>query len=128
MRKFKIENRDTYDQCKMPKPKSPTYGFGFQIESTPYGLVVGHGGGFTGLNSKLDIFVDADMTSAVMSNIDRGAGPVADKIRELVGRKNSKQLYLCDYFFCTVNPGTPRCAWLEIHFRCSSQPGASRAK
>ncbi len=56
------------------------YGYGFTVKSGNIGKVVGHGGGFPGLNSQLDIFLDNGYVVCVMSNYDRGAGPVAKKI------------------------------------------------
>jgi CubicO group peptidase (beta-lactamase class C family) len=67
-----------------PKPElsSPEYGFGFVIDKG--GKVVGHSGGFPGINSQLDIYVGEDYTLAVMSNYGDGAQPVADKVRSLI--------------------------------------------
>jgi CubicO group peptidase (beta-lactamase class C family) len=67
-----------------PKPElsSPEYGFGFMVEEG--GRVVGHGGGFPGLNSHLDIYLGDDYTLAVMSNYGRGAEPVVEKARSLI--------------------------------------------
>jgi CubicO group peptidase (beta-lactamase class C family) len=62
------------------------YGYGFSLDKGPSGLVVGHGGGFAGINSNLDIFVDKGYIVAVMSNIDMGASPLARKIAQLVHR------------------------------------------
>jgi CubicO group peptidase (beta-lactamase class C family) len=62
------------------------YGFGFSIATGAAGKVVGHGGGFPGINSNLDIFLDTGYIVAVMSNTDRGASPVAAKIGDLLGR------------------------------------------
>jgi CubicO group peptidase (beta-lactamase class C family) len=62
------------------------YGYGFTVAVGPAGRVVGHGGGFPGINSNLDIYLDSGYIVAVMSNIDRGASPVAAKIGELLGR------------------------------------------
>jgi CubicO group peptidase (beta-lactamase class C family) len=44
------------------------------------------GGGFDGINSKLDIYLDSGYIVAVMSNIDMGANPVARKIGQLLAR------------------------------------------
>lgn len=41
-------------------------------------------GGFSGINSNLDVFVESGYIVAVMSNIDMGASPLARKIRELI--------------------------------------------
>ena len=67
-----------------PKPElaSPEYGYGFVIDAG--GRVVGHSGGFPGINSQLDIYVGEDYTLAVMSNYGGGAEPVADKARSLI--------------------------------------------
>jgi CubicO group peptidase (beta-lactamase class C family) len=67
-----------------PKPElgSPEYGFGFGVEAG--GRVVGHSGGFNGINSQLDIYVGEDYTLAVMSNYGGGAHPIVDKVRTLM--------------------------------------------
>jgi len=67
-----------------PKPElaSPTYGFGFVIDEG--GKIVGHSGGFNGINSQLDIYVGEGYTLAVMSNYGDGAQPIADKVRSLM--------------------------------------------
>jgi len=69
-----------------PKPElnSPGYGFGFSISGSPDDRVVGHGGGFAGINSNLDMFLDSSWTAAVMSNSDYGAEPVKSKMREMI--------------------------------------------
>jgi CubicO group peptidase (beta-lactamase class C family) len=56
------------------------YGYGFSVTTGAAGKVVGHGGGFDGINSNLDIYLDSGYIVAVMSNTDRGASPVAAKI------------------------------------------------
>ena len=67
-----------------PKPElgSPEYGFGFGVDAG--GRVVGHSGGFPGINSQLDIYVGEDYTLAVMSNYGGGAQPVIEKARSLI--------------------------------------------
>ena len=62
------------------------YGYGFSIAEGPNGRVVGHGGGFPGINSNLDIFIDKGYIVAVLSNYDRAASPVAQKISQLLAR------------------------------------------
>src|SRR5262249_482171 len=67
-----------------PKPElnSPGYGYGFQIETDAQ--IAGHGGGFPGINSNLDMFLGSGWTAIVMSNYSRGAQPVQEKMRALV--------------------------------------------
>lgn len=62
------------------------YGYGFRLDDGPLGKIVGHSGGFPGINANLDIFVDAGYIVAVMSNYDRAASPVARKIKKLLER------------------------------------------
>ncbi len=80
----KLVSRDGVKQLTTPKPElsSPRYGYGFGIEEN--GRIVGHGGGFPGINSQLDIFVEEDYTLAVMSNYSMGAQPVVEKGRALI--------------------------------------------
>ncbi len=62
------------------------YGYGFGVEDGPNGKVVGHSGGFDGINSNLDIYLDKGYIVAVMSNVDNGASPIARKIDQLLAR------------------------------------------
>jgi len=62
------------------------YGYGFTVVQGPTGKVVGHSGGFSGINSNLDIYLDKDYVVAVMSNISNGASPLADRISQLLTR------------------------------------------
>ena len=66
-----------------------SYGYGFSIEDGEAGRVVGHGGGFPGLNGKLDMFLDSGYVVAVLANYDGAATPVADKVKQLIGRVES---------------------------------------
>ena len=81
----KLVSQESLD--KMWKDHSgENYGFGFSVEEGTNGKVVGHGGGFSGINSNLDIYLDREYIVAVMSNYDRGASPVAQKIGQLLAR------------------------------------------
>jgi CubicO group peptidase (beta-lactamase class C family) len=53
------------------------YGYGFQVTEGPAGKLVGHSGGFPGINSKLDIYLDSGYIVAVMSNNPKGRVPRA---------------------------------------------------
>jgi CubicO group peptidase (beta-lactamase class C family) len=66
--------------------KGANYGYGFQVDPGLGGKVVGHSGGFEGINSVLDIYIDSGYIVAVMSNHDGGASPVADRIRRTLAR------------------------------------------
>ncbi len=66
--------------------KGADYGYGFTVASGPAGKVVGHSGGFPGINSQLDIYVDSGYIVGVMSNIDGGASPLAGRIGGTLAR------------------------------------------
>jgi CubicO group peptidase (beta-lactamase class C family) len=63
------------------------YAYGFFEEVVNGHRVVGHGGGFPGINSQLDIFSDLGYDVAVMSNYDPPAAMlVVGKLRSLICR------------------------------------------
>ena len=62
------------------------YGYGFSLREGPAGKIVGHGGGFTGINANLDMFIDRGYIVAVMTNLDGAGAPVDAKIAELLER------------------------------------------
>jgi CubicO group peptidase (beta-lactamase class C family) len=65
------------------------YGYGFFVENVNGSRIVGHGGGFPGINSKLDIYLDSDYTVAVMSNYDPPAAErISDEVRKLICGKS----------------------------------------
>lgn len=66
--------------------KGANYGYGFTVARGPGGKVVGHSGGFSGINSQLDIYVDSGYIVAVMSNYDNGASPLANRIGRTLAR------------------------------------------
>src|SRR5947209_4456516 len=64
------------------------YAYGFAEEVVNRHRVVGHGGGFPGINSQLDIDSGLGYDVAVMSNYDPAATMhVAGKLRSLICRK-----------------------------------------
>jgi CubicO group peptidase (beta-lactamase class C family) len=65
-----------------PELNSPNYGYGFQITADP--STAGHSGGFPGISSNLDMFLDSGYIAVVMSNYGGASGPVSNKLRELV--------------------------------------------
>ncbi len=65
-----------------PELNSPHYGYGFQIDSEL--SIAGHGGGFLGISSNLDMFLGTGWTAVVMSNYSYASEPVVQKMRELL--------------------------------------------
>lgn len=66
--------------------KGASYGFGFTVVQSPGGKAVGHSGGFDGINSQLDIYVDTGYIVAAMANTDNGASPLANRIGSILAR------------------------------------------
>jgi len=62
------------------------YGFGFTVSQGPGGRIVGHSGGFDGVHSQLDIYLDSGYIVAVMSNVDLGASSLVRKLNRLLSR------------------------------------------
>jgi len=70
--------------------KGANYGYGFSVVQSPGGKAVGHSGGFDGINSQLDIYVETGYIVAAMCNYDNGASPLADKIGGILARVKSR--------------------------------------
>ena len=75
LRNYKLlrpEYTDLVQVGKVRLPGSPTlkYAYGFYDESRNGHRIVGHGGGFAGISSQLDIYSDLGYAVAVMSNYD----------------------------------------------------------
>ncbi len=75
-----------------PKPElsSPDYGYGFGTGESGGGLgrVVGHGGGFPGINANLEIYIDGDLNVAAMVNMDSAAGMITNRYQQLISTGN----------------------------------------
>ena len=86
LRNHKLLDREHTELVWSAKPElnSPDYGFGFGVQGEPGNRIVGHSGGFPGINANLDMFLDSGYTSVVMSNYSHGAQPIASKIKELL--------------------------------------------
>ncbi len=88
LRTGKLVSPATAERLWTPKPElqSPEYGFGFGVGRDALGRTAGHSGGFSGISSTLDIYLDSGWTVVVLSNMDDGMFPVAQKLREVAGR------------------------------------------
>ena len=62
------------------------YGYGFGIRQGGGDKIVGHSGGFNGINSELNIHLKSGYIVAVMSNYDNGASPLTTRINLILGR------------------------------------------
>jgi hypothetical protein len=50
----------------------------------------GHSGGFTGIHSNLNMFLNSGWTAIVMSNYSFAGGPVMEKMESLIKQSDSK--------------------------------------
>jgi len=84
LRGGKLVNAESLKILLSPKPEinSPSYGYGFSVNREDG--IAGHGGGFPGISSNLDMFLQNGYTTVVMSNYGGGSQPVMRKMRELV--------------------------------------------
>jgi CubicO group peptidase (beta-lactamase class C family) len=98
LRKGKLVSPATAEQLWTPKPElhSPDYGFGFGVGEDALGRRAGHSGGFPGIASVLDIYLDSGWTVVVLSNVDGGMSPVAQRLREVAGRLLPRDTHLRD--------------------------------
>jgi CubicO group peptidase (beta-lactamase class C family) len=62
------------------------YGYGFGVREGPAGKVVGHSGGFPGINGDLAIFVERGYIVAVLSNYSSGASDLSGRVQQMIGR------------------------------------------
>lgn len=85
----KLLSPETTRMTVSPKPESPRYGFGFESQKLPTGLVVGHSGGFPGIEANLSIFLDQGLTLVILCNAEGSMGLVLDDIRDIVSSMGS---------------------------------------
>jgi CubicO group peptidase (beta-lactamase class C family) len=67
-----------------PELSSMNYGYGFWIERSRFGRVVGHGGAAPGVSANFRMFLDRGYTLITLSNYSEAMLPVARKIRSLL--------------------------------------------
>jgi len=70
-----------------PGLNSIHYGYGFWIENSRFGRVVGHGGVAPGVSANFRMFLDRGDTMIILSNFSEAMLPVARKIRSLLPLK-----------------------------------------
>jgi len=87
LRSGRLVSAATRDVLLSPKPElnSQTYGYGFETEKEEgLGRIVGHSGGFTGISSRLDMYLDLGYTVAVLSNYSHGSQAIVGKAKQLL--------------------------------------------
>ncbi|HEX8635893.1 MAG TPA: serine hydrolase domain-containing protein [Pyrinomonadaceae bacterium] len=84
LRANKLVGAEYVKQLLSAKPElnSPEYGYGFGVDVK--NRIVGHSGGFPGISSNLDMFLDSGYTAIVMSNYGGGSQSATRKMQELI--------------------------------------------
>ncbi len=87
LRKGRLVSAATAEALMSAKPAlhSPNYGFGFGVGQDALGRRAGHTGGFPGIASSLDLYLDTGWTIAVLTN-DGSMPAVSQKLREVASR------------------------------------------
>jgi CubicO group peptidase (beta-lactamase class C family) len=82
----RLLNKESVELVTTAKPhlSSPSYGYGFIIEKSGQETIVGHSGGFAGINSALRIYKKSGYIFAVMSNYSDGAFFVGTKLKNML--------------------------------------------
>lgn len=84
LRANKLVGAEYVKQLLSAKPElnSPEYGYGFQIDKEVQSA--GHGGGFLGISSNLEMFLGTGWSAIVMSNYGGGSFAISNKMRALI--------------------------------------------
>jgi CubicO group peptidase (beta-lactamase class C family) len=83
----KLVSRKAFEELISPHSKTPwgaDYGYGFEIRNVNGHHAAGHGGGFPGVSTKLEMYLDQGYTVVVLSNYEQIAEAVAGKVRPMI--------------------------------------------
>lgn len=86
----KLVSKRSWEQLVAPHSETPggaKYGYGFGIRSRDGRRAVGHGGGFPGVSTSLEIFPEQGYAVVVFGNYDQVAEAVAGRARHLILRQ-----------------------------------------
>ena len=86
LRDGKLIRAETLKQWTTPGEKNQRFAFGFQVEQVNQTKLIGHSGGFPGINSVLTVDLENGYVIAVMSNSDNGAAALEPKLKQLLPR------------------------------------------
>jgi CubicO group peptidase (beta-lactamase class C family) len=86
LRDGKLIRAETLEQWTTPGEKNLRYAFGFQVDQVDQAKLIGHSGGFPGINSVLTVDLQNGYVIAVMSNSDNGASALEQKLKQLLPR------------------------------------------
>ena len=94
LRSGKLVSKATFESMTSLHGKTPwggQYGYAMEIDNLYGQKVVGHGGGFSGVNSHLYIFLDAPYTLVTLANQDPPAADNAAQLAKALLAEKSKR-------------------------------------
>jgi CubicO group peptidase (beta-lactamase class C family) len=94
LRKGKLIKKETFERIltangaekNETRADKRAYGFGFQTDWRNGQQIVGHSGGFPGINSNLDMYLDSGWTVVVLCNYDNVASLVSERLKDWLTR------------------------------------------
>ena len=102
---------------KVQRDESTKYAYGFEERLVTGQRIVGHGGGFPGVSSQLEMFLDTGYTIVVLANADTiGMVAIATKAREMLAAKQKDDVNDAA-FDKKIDVGG-----YSLHINCSAKP------
>jgi CubicO group peptidase (beta-lactamase class C family) len=94
LRNGKLVSKATFERMAQPHGKTPwggEYGYAMQIEHVQGETVVGHGGGYPGVNTELYIVLNSPYTIVALANQDPPAADFAGQMVQALVAKKAKE-------------------------------------
>ncbi|HEU5400499.1 MAG TPA: serine hydrolase domain-containing protein, partial [Terriglobales bacterium] len=94
LRSGKLVSKTTFEKMTQPHGKTPyggEYGYAMQIEHLQGETVVGHGGGYPGVNTELSIVLNSPYTIVALANQDPPAADFATQMAQALVAKKAKE-------------------------------------
>jgi len=92
LKSYKLLSKELTEQLFIIRSElsAVNYGYGFQVSGDKDHRIVGHNGGFDGISTNLDIYLNQEYIAIVLSNYSQGAPSVVQKIRLLVAQASNE--------------------------------------
>ena len=94
LRNGKLVSKATFDKMTQPHGKTPwggEYGYAMQIEQVNDETVVGHGGGYPGVNTELYLVLNSPYTIVALANQDPPAADFASQMTKAFVARKAKE-------------------------------------
>ncbi len=94
LRSGKLVSKATFEKMTQPHGKTPwggEYGYAMQIEHVNGETLVGHGGGYPGVNTELNLVLNSPYTIVALANQDPPAADFATQMTNALVAKKTKE-------------------------------------